>query len=167
MRILLIESDFARRLPFIERMLKKKLEEAHIADVEVESAVIPGTVLPATALSHSPISGNETETSAPQPDKRLNRKLLNSADLILVMAKEQRDLLTKFIDYNRWNHLHLFQAYCFGRNEDMREPEDDRENDLLYRQLRDAIEDGCKKIAQRLAAALKAPAANGPHLALD
>lgn len=159
MRILLIESGIVRRLPLIERILRNKLDEAHIANVEVESAALSEQAL-ISPTSIPETAGQETERSSASHIKLLTRKLLNNADLILVTAKEQRDFLTKFMDYNRWNSLHLFQAYCFGRNENLTEPECEKENDLLYRQIMDLVEDGCRKIAQRLAQMLPKAEAN-------
>lgn len=166
MRILLIEPGAARRLPLVERILKEKLSEAHIENVEVESATVSEQVLELPEDKQPADEANEAVRSAGSFVKTLTRKLLNSADLILVMAKDQRNFLTAYMDYGRWNALHVFQHYCFGREEDLAEPECERENEWLHRQLLDSVEEGCNKIVQKVSDLLKVPSGKERQLQL-
>lgn len=162
----MIESGVVRRLPLVERILKNKLAEAHIENVEVESATVSEQVLGQTDRQMAD-TVDEADMAAHSSIRLLTRKLLNSADLVLVMAREQRDFLTKFVDYNRWNCLHVFQHYCFGRDEDLTEPACERENDLLYRQIMESVEEGCRKIVQKVSEILDVSSSKVQQLALE
>ena len=101
MKILFIGSGCACRLPFVEYLFKKKIQEAEVPDIEVESA----------DMAMWGVTSNESgipESSG--PDKVGN--LLNQADFIVVMEGRQRNFLTRFMDYSSWNKIHLFLDYC-------------------------------------------------------
>ena len=87
MKVLFIGSGCACRLPFAESIFKKKLLEADVTGVEVETADVAEWGL-------VPTVGDvlQRETSA--------REVLDEADLIVVMEDKQRDFLTKFMDYS-------------------------------------------------------------------
>ena len=99
MKVLFIGSGCACRLPFAESIFKKKLLEADVTGVEVETADVAEWGL-------VPTVGDvlQRETSA--------REVLDEADLIVVMEDKQRDFLTKFMDYSCWSKIHLFWDYC-------------------------------------------------------
>ena len=106
MKILFIGSGCACRLPFVEYLFKKKIQEAEVPDIEVESA----------DMAMWGVTSNESgipESSG--PDKVGN--LLNQADFIVVMEGRQRNFLTRFMDYSSWNKIHLFLDYCTSGKE--------------------------------------------------
>ncbi len=142
MKILLIESGAAREHPILEQILRRKLHEAAVPDVEVDTAHL-------TDLSCSGCSHNK-EHKLHGSEHTSTRKLLNSADLILVMAKVQRNFVTKFLDYSRWGHVHLFRSYCFGLDEDCFSPEGEQSERIIDRSLLEALEEGCRAIVARL-----------------
>jgi protein-tyrosine-phosphatase len=99
MKVLFIGSGCACRLPFAESIFKKKLLEADVTGVEVETANVAEWGLVLTVGSTV-----QSEASA--------REVLDDADLIVVMEDKQRDFLTKFMDYSCWSKIHLFWDYC-------------------------------------------------------
>ena len=99
MKVLFIGSGCACRLPFAESIFKKKLLEADVTGVEVETANVAEWGLVPTVGSTV-----QSEASA--------REVLDEADLIVVMEDRQRDFLTKFMDYSCWSKIHLFWDYC-------------------------------------------------------
>ncbi len=101
MKILFIGSGCACRLPFVGYLFKKKVQEAEVPDIEVESA----------DMAMWGVTSNESAVSESSgPDKVGN--LLNQADFIVVMEGRQRNFLTRFMDYSSWNKIHLFMDYC-------------------------------------------------------
>lgn len=99
MKVLFIGSGCACRLPLAASILKKKLLEADVAGVEVETADIAEWGL-------VPTVGNVGKR------KNSAREVLDEADLIVVTEDKQRDFLTKFMDYSCWSKIHLFWEYC-------------------------------------------------------
>ena len=87
MKILFIGSGCACRLPFVEYLFKKKIQEAEVPDIEVESA----------DMAMWGVTSNESGIpKSSGPDKVGN--LLNQADFIVVMEGRQRNFLTRFMD---------------------------------------------------------------------
>ena len=105
MKVLFIRSGCACRLPFAESFFRKKLQEAEMASVEVESADM---ALWSVKSNDAPV-----EMTAATDGKG---DLLSKADLVVVMEEKQRNLLSRFMDYACWNKIHLLTEFCRGRN---------------------------------------------------
>lgn len=138
MKVLFIGSGCACRLPFAESTFKKKLLEADVTGVEVETADVAEWGL-------VPTVGNavQRETSA--------REVLDDADLIVVMEDKQRDFLTKFMDYSCWSKIHLFWDYC-KRKAGMKT---NMTGNLSFRTESEVVNYGCETMVARLKAFIK------------
>lgn len=138
MKVLFIGSGCACRLPFAESIFKKKLLEADVTGVEVETADVAEWGLVPT------VGGVlQRETSA--------REVLDEADLIVVMEDKQRDFLTKFMDYSCWSKIHLFWDYC-KRKTGMKT---NMVGNLSYRTESEVVDFGCETMVSRLKAFIK------------
>lgn len=145
MKILLICSGCASRLPLAEFVLRKKLKEAEVAGIEVESA----------GIADWGVAPQKEEDNLQKSDsvwkvvrKNVTDKLLEGADLILVMERKQRDFITQFVDYSRWGKIHLFMDYCLGKNEDQVDPE--TEKNVVYKRAVEQVEEACQKLVENL-----------------
>ena len=125
MKILFIGSGCACRLPFVEYLFKKKIQEAEVPDIEVESADMAMWGV-----------GN----------------LLNQADFIVVMEGRQRNFLTRFMDYSSWNKIHLFLDYCTSGKEHL---VGSVCGDLDYQTQDEEMTNGCMNLIARIKAFLK------------
>lgn len=141
MKILFIGSGCACRLPFVEYLFKKKIQEAEVPDIEVESA----------DMAMWGVTSNESGIpKSSGPDKVGN--LLNQADFIVVMEGRQRNFLTRFMDYSSWNKIHLFLDYCTSGKEHL---VDSVCGDLDYQTQDEEMTNGCMNLIARIKAFLK------------
>ena len=96
MKILFIGSGCACRLPFVEYLFKKKIQEAEVPDIEVESA----------DMAMWGVTSNESGIpKSSGPDKVGN--LLNQADFIVVMEGRQRNFLFEGAFRRENGNLHV------------------------------------------------------------
>ena len=131
MKILFIGSGCACRLPFVEYLFKKKIQEAEVPDIEVESA----------DMAMWGVTSNESGIpKSSGPDKVGN--LLNQADFIVVMEGRQRNFLTRFMDYSSCTSgkEHLVGSVC---------------GDLDYQTQDEEMTNGCMNLIARIKAFLK------------
>ena len=141
MKILFIGSGCACRLPFAEHLFKKKLQEADVSGIEVETADM-------AVWGVTPKDDTPAENSGPEKVGNL----LQDADFIVVMEGKQRNLLTRFLDYSSWNKIHLFLDYCKAKKEqwtgrafgNFDYPTEDEE-----------VNDGCMRLIDQIKAFLK------------
>ena len=141
MKILFIGSGCACRLPFVEYLFKKKIPEAEVPDIEVESA----------DMAMWGVTSNESGIpKSSGPDKVGN--LLNQADFIVVMEGRQRNFLTRFMDYSSWNKIHLFLDYCTSGKEHL---VGSVCGDLDYQTQDEEMTNGCMNLIARIKAFLK------------
>ena len=141
MKILFIGSGCACRLPFVEYLFKKKLQEEQVQDVEVETADM--AVWGVTASGDTP-----AESSGPEKVGTL----LEDADLIVVMEEKQRNFLTRFMDYGSWNKIHKFLDYCTSRKDRM---VSSVYGYLDYHTQDEEVSDGCSNLLNRIKTFLK------------
>lgn len=141
MKILFIGSGCACRLPFVESLFKKKLQEAEVSGIEVESA----------DMAMWGVTSNENaETESCGPDRVGH--LLDEADLIVVMEGRQRNFLTRFMDYNSWSKIHSFLDYCISKKDRLN---GSNCNDLCYQTQDEEMSDGCQNLLRRVKDFLK------------
>lgn len=138
MKVLFIGSGCACRLPFAESIFKKKLLEADVTGVEVETADVAEW-----GLVQAVGNAVQSEISA--------REVLDKADLIVVMEDKQRDFLTKFMDYSCWDKIHLFWDYC-KRKTGMKT---NVACNLSYRTESEVVDYGFETMVDRLKAFIK------------
>lgn len=141
MKVLFIGSGCACRLPFAEHLFKKKLLEAEVTGVEVETADMAEWGV--TPKDEGATSGNASSTT---------ETLLTQADFIVVMEERQRDFLTKFMDYSNWSKIHLFLDYCRKKKGLLTSPWC---GNLSYRTPNEEVNDGCQRLLERLKVFLK------------
>ena len=141
MKILFIGSGCACRLPFVEYLFKKKLQEEQVQDVEVETAdmAVWGVTSSGDAMPQS--SG---------PEKVGN--LLEDADLIVVMEDKQRNFLTRFMDYSSWNKIHKFLDYCTSKKDQL---VSSVYGYVDYHTQDEEVSDGCANLLDRIKLFLK------------
>ncbi len=141
MKVLFIGSGCACRLPFAEYLFKKKLQEAHVPGIEVESAdmavwgITPNGDVPA---------------GVDVPEK--GKELLKEADFIVVMEGRQRNFLTRFLDYGCWDKIHLFLDYCMSKKERFVGA---AYADLDYPTQEEEVGDGCMRLIEHIKHFLK------------
>ena len=72
---------------------------------------------------------------------------LRGADVIIVMEKWQKELLTRFMDYKNWGKIHLFGDICkLGKPEGV--PSCDV--DFVYRSDNEKMSDVCTLLIEKL-----------------
>lgn len=148
MKILFIGSGNSWRLPLAEYVLRKKLKEANVTEVEVESAETSDLGVTSQEICMETKSPEAVTSFQCVKNNAATDKILGEADLIIVMEKKQRDFLTKFLDYSNWSRIHLFLEYCFGKNENMFVPENNQE--IVYDRAVSQIEEGCENFVTRI-----------------
>lgn len=132
-----------------EQILKRILEENGIKGIEVQSACIHETEMDIwTAMSKR--GEHPKEPTTPAKPKFLTHEMLHDADLIIAMQREHRNILTKFLTYDHWQNLQLLQTYCYGKNEDFYEPEENADCFLKSPNLMESLEKACRKMAKIL-----------------
>lgn len=131
MKILFVDLGRAGKLFSTERMFEERLHESSLNDVEVTTADV--------ADFESP-GGRRLEADG----KKL---ALRGADMIIVMEKWQKELLTRFMDYKNWGKIHLFGDICkLGKPENM--PSCDV--DIAYRSDNEKMNDVCTHLINKL-----------------
>ena len=147
MHILFICTGNICRSAAAESVLRQQLNAAGVENVTVASAGTQG-------WGSHPIDAVMTRIAAERGyhmegySKYVTREMLNAADLILVMAHSHRDEVTRLLDYNRWNRVHLFMNYCFGKESSLIDPTYCPE--VIYREVFAAIEKGCRVIVGKI-----------------
>ena len=131
MKILFVDLGRAGKLFSTGRMFEEKLHESSLNDVEVTPADV--------AEFESP-GGRRLEADG----KKL---ALRGADVIIVMEKWQKELLTRFMDYKNWGKIHLFGDICkLGKPEGV--PSCDV--DFVYRSDNEKMSDVCTLLIEKL-----------------
>lgn len=144
-KILFICTGNACRSALAEVILKKMLNDNSIHGVEVASC---GTKF------YGELDRDETMCTAEHgyimggKAVAMTEKLLNSADLIIVMTAHHRNEITRLLTYSHWNRIVCFNDYCFGEPSDLPDPHYQTEH--VYRTCFDTIERGCREIIKKL-----------------
>lgn len=148
MKILFICTANICRSPLAEVILKKKIREQGLADIEVLSAGIrnfEGRQRDTTMIAFARKAGYDLGGEA----KYLTKELAESADLIICMENQQKlELYHRFKPYVHWDRIHLFNEICFENPTDLIDPTGD--TDYMYDVVLKRIERGCKKIVEKL-----------------
>lgn len=147
MKLMFVCTGNASRSAAAEAVLKKLIEENHIADVEVASC---GTDVPDGLDREAIMCRIAAEHGYEMGGKAvaMNEELLNSADLIIVMTEQHREKVTRLLRYDKWDRIVRFNDYCFGEPTDLPDPHFHTEN--VYRSCFDCIEIGCHEILKKM-----------------
>lgn len=147
MKIVFVCTGNACRSAAAEVILKKMLADNDIYGVDVSSC---GTEVP-YGLKRDPVMCNIAKESGYEMGGNaiaLNEDLLNSADLIIVMTKRQKDDLTRLLTYDHWDRMVRFNEYCFGDKSDLQDPH--FQTAYVYRTCFKTIENGCRVIVRKI-----------------
>lgn len=137
----------ACRSPLAECILRQKLAEAGIDDIDVFSM---GTYDWGSNPRDSKMVqiASEHGYAMTGNTKFIDESALLKADLIIVMAYSHYCEMTKILPYAQWNKVHYFKKYCFGEDGAVSDPNGG--TDSLYRSVFDTIEAGCTKIVEKI-----------------
>lgn len=147
MKIVFVCTGNACRSAAAEVVLRKMLVDNDIRGVEVASC---GTAVP-YGLKRDPVLCNIAKESGYEMGGyaiALSEDLLNSADLIIVMTKRQKDDVTRLLAYDHWDRIVQFNEYCFGDKSDLQDPH--YQTEYVYRTCFKSIENGCRVIVRKI-----------------
>lgn len=147
MKILFVCTGNASRSAVAEVILRKMITDADIHGVEIASC---GTKVPEGLDREDMMCRIAAEHNYKMSGKAIpmTSELLDSADLIIVMAAHHRDEVTRLLTYNNWNRIVRFNEYCFGEKSDLPDPHYQTEH--VYRSCFEIIERGCNEIIKKL-----------------
>lgn len=147
MRILFVCTGNASRSAVAETILRKMIADKGIKGVDVASC---GTKVP-EGLNREEVMCRIAAEHGYELDGRavpMTEKLLDSADLIIVMTRHHRNEVTRLLSYSHWNRIVRFNEYCFGESTD--HPDPHYQPEQVYRTCFDTIERGCREIIKKI-----------------
>lgn len=145
MDILFICTANICRSALAEVILKQKLKESGIEDVEVNSAGIhdyDGSPRDEVLGFYAREGGYEFGGTA----RYATQAMLESADLIICMEHFHVVEVQKRLPYDNWGNIHTFNEICFNEQSDLIDPYGRSDHD--YRYVFDKIQKGCSILAQ-------------------
>lgn len=77
----------------------------------------------------------------------MSHELLMSADRIVVFTANQRDEVTRILDYSHWNRIILFNLLAFGQISDVEDPH--YQSEAVYKRVIDHILEGCNNLVSK------------------
>lgn len=147
MRILFICTANICRSALAEVVLKKKLQEKSLADIEVESAGVhnyEGSPRDYTMTAYAHKAGYELGGCA----HYVTQAMVDSADLIICMEHSHVVEIQKRLPCVRWSRIYLFNEICFGEQTGLVDPSGN--TGYMYRYTCNKILDGCDMLAWKL-----------------
>lgn len=148
MKILFVCSANICRSALAEVILRKKLQEHVVTDVDVDSAGLfdyAGEPRDETLIRLASKAGYELGGFS----KQISQSLADSADLIICMEHFQLVVLQRFhVPYERWNCIRRFNDICFGEQSDLIDPSGD--TDYMYNYVFEKIQSGCERLVVRI-----------------
>ena len=146
MKILFICSANICRSALAEVVLRKKLQQCGLNNIQVESAGIhnyEGTPRDETLVALAREAGYELGGYA----RYISDDMLD-ADLIICMEHFHVVEMQKRVPYVRWNRIRLFNEICFGEPTNLIDPSGD--TNYIYQYTFERIESGCEVLPLRL-----------------
>lgn len=148
MKILFLCDANICRSPLAEVVLRKKLMERGLTDVEVESAGIhhkDGMPRDYTMISFAHNAGYDMCGTS----QYLTQEAIDSADLIICMTFHQVvEIQRMFVPYVKWGCIHRFNEICFDERTDLVDPFGD--SDYIYSEILKHIVIGCETLAWKI-----------------
>ena len=144
MKILFVCSANICRSALAEVILRKKLQEHGVTDVDVDSAGLfdyAGEPRDETLIRLASKAGYELGGFS----KQISQSLADSADLIICMEHFQLvELQRLYVPYERWGVIRLFNEICFGEQTNLIDPSGDTEH--IYEYVLNRMEEGCTSL---------------------
>jgi len=148
MKILFVCSANICRSALCEVVLKQKLMERGITEVDVDSAGVhnyAGEPRDSMMVSYAQKAGYELGGKA----IHLTQAMVDSADLIICMESFQVvEIQRRFLPYARWSRLHRFNEICFEEETNLPDPSGD--TDYMYSYVLEHVLKGCDNLIEKL-----------------
>lgn len=147
MKILFVCTANICRSALAEVVLKKKLQQKGLTEIEVESAGVhnyQGSPRDYTMAAYARKAGYELGGTA----HYVTQALVDSADLIVCMEHIHVVEIQKRLPYVRWSRIYLFNEICFGEQIGLVDPSGN--TGYMYRYACNKILDGCEILAWKL-----------------
>lgn len=136
------------RSPVVEAILRKKIKEAGLEDIEVTSM---GTDSTNGSSTRDPVMIRLAEKYGYVIDGKnryMTKEELSDADLILVMTFHHQLQVQNVLPYHRWGSIRLFNEYCFGLDQPVADPS--HHDEFVYEKTFKHLENGCRIIIEKL-----------------
>ncbi len=147
MKILFVCTANICRSALAEVVLKKKLQQKGLSDIEVVSAGVhnyQGSPRDYTMAAYAHKAGYELRGTA----HYVTQAMMDSADLIICMEHIHVVEIQKRLPYVRWSRIYLFNEICFGEQIGLVDPSGN--TGYMYRYACNKILDGCEILAWKL-----------------
>ena len=147
MRILFICTANICRSALAEVVLRKKLQEKGLTDIEVESAGVhnyEGAPRDYMMSSYARKAGYELGGAA----HYVTLDKLNSANLIICMEHSHVVQIQRLLPYEHWSRIYTFNEICFGEQTGLIDPTGN--TGYIYHYVLEKIQEGCTILAWKL-----------------
>lgn len=152
MKILFICSANICRSALAEVILRKKLRERGLADIEVDSAGVhnyAGEPRDYKMCSYACKAGYEMGGDS----KYISQEQADTADLVVCMEHFHVVEMQKRLPYVRWGRIKLFNEICFDEQTNLIDPSGN--TGYIYGITLQHIEEGCVTLAWKLSKMLR------------
>ena len=147
MKILFVCTANICRSALAEVVLKKKLLEKGLTDIEVNSAGVhnyEGTPRDYMMSSYAHKAGYELGGTA----HFVTQAMVDTADLIICMERCHIVEIQKRLSYVRWSRIYLFNEICFGEQTGLIDPTGN--TGYMYHYALEKIQNGCEILTWKL-----------------
>lgn len=147
MRILFVCTANICRSALAEVILKQKLQQKGLTDINVESAGVHNyedEPRDYTMVAYARKAGYELGGTA----HYVTQAMVDSADLIICMEHRHVVEIQKLLQNDRWSRIYLFNEICFGEQAGLVDPTGN--TGYMYHYVLDKIQDGCEILAWKL-----------------
>ena len=146
-RICFVCNGNACRSPFAESVVRTLLRREGIDGIEVFSlGTLDWGVNPRDAMMVVVAGRMGYELTG--TTTHMTRKALAAADLVIVFDEQQRNAVTRELDYELWNKIVLFDKIAFGTDGAVADPH--YQTETVYLNVAHHIEEGCRHIVELL-----------------
>lgn len=147
MKILFVCTANICRSALAEVVLKEKLYQKGLTDIDVESAGVynyEGSPRDYTMTAYARKAGYELGGTA----HYVTQMMVDSADLIICMEHSHVVEIQKRLPYVRWSRIYLFNEICFGEHTGLIDPTGN--TGYMYHYALGKIQNGCEILAWKI-----------------